>query len=468
MDTSSIIRLAATDFASYACLMWADFQCAWHHRTVIHRLEAIERGAVRRQIICMPRRHGKSLLASQLFASWYLGRHPDRHVISTTYGQDLSDTFGRRVRNFIMDPRHQAVFPRCQMAGDSSAASRFDLTVGGGYFSTGRGGGVTGRGANLMLIDDPIKDSEEARSELVRRNLQEWFRTVAFTSLQPGAAVAVVTTRWHMDDLVGMLLREQPGEWDVLSLPAVALEDEPHRKAGEPLWPEAYPLNVLEKIREAVGSATWETMYQQRPAVAEGQIFKRAWWKFYDQQPEFTSTVVAADLAYTAKTSSDYTVVLVIGVTKDAYYVRHMFRARCEAPAFESALMGLANQFHPVKIYIEASAGGTQLAQRLRADTRLNVVDVAVKGDKQARAWRASPSVECGKVYLPAQAAWTDEFLDEVSAFPNSRHDDCVDAFSLGINALSELPNYRLRITNIFTGEPSDLSDYGLPGWQWH
>jgi predicted phage terminase large subunit-like protein len=206
---------------------------------------------------------------------------------------------------------------------------------------------------------------------------------------------------------------------------------------------------------------------QQRPSVATGLIFKRAWWRFYEQPPEFASTVFACDLAYTAKTSSDYTVVVVIGVTKDAYYVRHVYHRRVETPEFERDLMALANEFHPAKVYVEAAAGGTQLVQRLRKDTRVNAVDVTLKGDKEARAFRMSPTLECGRLYLPREAPWLDTFLDEVSAFPKSAHNDQVDALTLGINALSELPNYRLRITDLFTGQPSDLSEFGLPNWQW-
>jgi len=191
-------------------------------------------------ILLCPPRHGKSLLAAQMFPAWYLGRHPDRFAISASYGQELADDFGRKVRNLVSDPLHRAIFPGCRLSDDSSSMRRFNTTAGGSYYAVGRGGPITGRGAHLLIIDDPIKDREEAQSEAIRHGLHEWYSSVAYTRLQPGAAIVLIQTRWHQDDLAGWLLREHVEEgWEVVSFPAIAERDEGFRREGEPLWPKS-------------------------------------------------------------------------------------------------------------------------------------------------------------------------------------------------------------------------------------
>src|SRR5580704_6040548 len=212
MSTSEILGLASVDLACYAVALWPGFEVARHHQTIIEKLEAVERGEITRLMIFMPPRHGKSLLTTQLFPAWYLGRHPDRGVITASYSQDLADDFGRRVRNFLDEPLHRATFPKCKLSEDSRAANRFGTTAGGTYFSVGVGAAITGRGAHAIFIDDPIKGAEEARSETVRRSLKEWYSSVARTRLQPGGAIVIIQTRWHEDDLAGWLLNEHGGE----------------------------------------------------------------------------------------------------------------------------------------------------------------------------------------------------------------------------------------------------------------
>lgn len=270
-QVQQLLALAHKDLACYSVAMWPDFLRARHHEAIISRLETVERGETKRLMIFLPPRHGKSLLASTLFPAWYLGRHPDRHLIFVTYGQDLSDGFGRKVRNFVADELHRAIFPRCVLSEDSAAASRFSLSQGGAYFAVGRGGPLTGRGADVLIIDDPLKDFQEASSETTRQGLYEWFTSTAYTRLAPGGAVILIQTRWHESDLAGRLLAESTGEqWEVLSLPAVAECDEPFRKEGAALWPEKFDLAELEEIRAMVGGRVWASLYQQRPAAAEG------------------------------------------------------------------------------------------------------------------------------------------------------------------------------------------------------
>ena len=225
--TEELAIAAHEDLAAYALLQYPQFDFARHTQKIVSVLEQVERGKIKRLIIAWPPRHGKTLITTQMFPAWYLGRHPDRFVISASYGQELSDDFGRRVRNMMVDSLHRAVFPGCVLVENSSSMRRFDIAAGGSYVAVGRGGSITGRGANLFLIDDPLKDREEANSETIRRLLHDWFANVAYTRLEPNGAIVLIATRWHEDDLCGWLLREHPEEeWHILTMPAIAEEDE--------------------------------------------------------------------------------------------------------------------------------------------------------------------------------------------------------------------------------------------------
>src|ERR1017187_1660970 len=433
---------ARDSLASYATLAFPKFEVAYHHRLIIAALERVERGEVTRLMIAMPPRHGKSLLASEIFPAWYLGQHPDRNVIATSYGASLALEFGRKVRNHVADGLHSAVFPGCVLSDDSAAVNRFNLVQGGGYFATGSGGGITGRGADLLIIDDPIKNPEDARSETFRASLKDWYRSVAYTRLQPGGAVVIISTRWHEDDLSGWLLREHPEEsWEVLSFPAIAERDEPEgRREGDALWPKFFPLETLERIREAVGGATWASLYQQRPAAAEGSMFKRAWWKLSATVPEkFERIFLSVDSAFKTGKQNDYSVGLTLGVSQAAYYVLDIWRERVEFPALQRKIDVLAERYRPNQILIEDQASGQSLIQSLQANSRLPIKAIKVDRDKISRAAAILPLIEAGRVVLPAGAEWVGPFIDECATFPNAAHDDMVDALSQVLNHVAQI-----------------------------
>ena len=441
IETRDLLALAREDLACYAIAQWPQFERAQHHELIISRLEAVERSEISRLMIFQPPRHGKSLIASGIFPAWYLGRHPERHVIFATYGQELSDDFGRRVRNFILDPVHEAVFPRCRLSEDSTAAHRFNTTQGGAYYAVGRGGPITGRGAHLLLLDDPIKDHEEANSETIRKALHEWFASVAYTRLMPGAAIVLIQTRWHEDDLAGWLLREHQAEnWEVLSLPAIAEHDEAFRKEGEALWPERFPLAELERIRSAIGGKAWTSLYQQRPAAAEGAVFRRDWWQSY--RPPLTislsRTVQSWDTAFKKGAENDFSVCTTWGAAENGFYLLHLWRGRVEFPELKRVLASLAEQWKPDAILVEDRASGQSLIQELRLDNSLPVLPVKVDSDKLARAQAVTPLVEAGRVFLPESPPWLSDFLDELAAFPSGVHDDIVDSTTQALNYLRE------------------------------
>ena len=220
LDNDEVLQLAREDLACYAQALWPGFELAAHHELIVDMLELVERGEILRLLICLPPRHGKSLLASLLFPAWFLGRNPQKEIICASYGQDLADDFGRQVRNLVNDPKHRFIFPEFRLTADSNSMRRFRSDAGGGYFAVGRGGAVTGRGADLLILDDPLKDAAEAGSELIRRSLDDWYQAVGYTRLQPRGRIVLVATRWHEDDLTGRLLRQPGGEdWHILNLP---------------------------------------------------------------------------------------------------------------------------------------------------------------------------------------------------------------------------------------------------------
>ena len=441
-EMQQVLALAHQDLACYAMALWPQFELARHHSLIVSRLEAIERGQESRLTVCIPPRHGKSLITSTIFPAWYLGRHPDHHVIFATYGQELSDDFGRRVRNLLTDPLHQAIFPNCRLSEDSAAAHRFATTRGGAYFAVGRGGPVTGRGAHLLIIDDPIKDYEEASSETIRRTLHEWFTSVAYTRLMPGGRIVLIQTRWHEDDLAGRLLREQRGgeRWELLSMPAIAESDDAFRKEGEPLWPERFPLSQLEQIRAAIGSRAWASLYQQRPSAATGAVFKRNWWQFYRPplHGQFNRVVQSWDTAFKKGAENDFSVCTTWAATDNGYYLFHLWRGRLEFPELKRLMASLAEQWKPHAILIEDKASGQSLIQELKHSTVLPIIPIKVDSDKLARAQAVTPLIEAGKVSLPESAPWLNDFIDEMSSFPNGLHDDTVDSATQALNYLRE------------------------------
>jgi predicted phage terminase large subunit-like protein len=437
------ITLARSSFAAYASLQYRPFQLGYPQKIIVAALERVERGEIKRLIIAMPPRHGKSLLCSELFPAWFLGKHPDSSIIATSYGLTLAQDFGRKVRNHVASSLHRTVFPSCVLADDSSAINRFNLLAGGGYIAAGSGGPITGRGAEgVFLIDDPIKSSEDARSDLFRANLHEWFQSTAYTRLGPDAAIILIATRWHADDLSGWLLREHPEEnWVAINLPAIAERDEPEgRKEGAALWPKRYPLATLERIKEAVGGSTWASLYQQRPAAAEGALFKRDWWKKYSSLPErFEQIVLSLDTAFKTGTSNDYSVGVVLGVAQSAYYILDVWRGKWEFPELQRKIEVLSERYKPNCLLVEDAASGQSLIQTLKSSTRLPVKAIRPDSDKFTRASAIAPLVEAGKVCLPQGAEWVADFIDELATFPNAAHDDQVDALVQALRYVAQV-----------------------------
>lgn len=421
--TSSLIAFTEYTNPGYAA--------AAHHKRIAEKLEAVERGEIDRLAIFMPPRHGKSELASRRFPAWYLGRNPDRQIIAASYNSDLASDFGREVRNIVASPEYGAVFDT-RLREDSRAAERWNTDQGGAYVAAGVGTAVTGRGAHVLLIDDPLKDREEADSEIRRQRVWDWYTSTAYTRLMPGGAVIVIQTRWHEDDLAGRLLAATGGDkWDVLDLPA--LDDN-----GKALWPEWYDEKTLARIRSAIQPRDWSALYQQRPAPEEGDYFKTEWLRPYTNEPARDTLRIygGSDYAVTAD-GGDYTVHAVVGVDPEGrMYLLDLWRKQAPSDEWVEAFCDLALRWKPMSWAEETgqikSGVGPFLERRMRERKAYTVRDqFPTRGDKAIRAQSMRALMAMNGLYVPINAPWYPAFRAELLSFPAGKHDDQVDAIGL-------------------------------------
>ena len=448
-------RTARRSLIAYTEATLPGYAAAGHHRRIAERLEAIERGEIDRLLVVMPPRHGKSELASRRYPAWYLGRHPDRQIIAASYNSDLAADFGRAVRNLMGSSEHRAVFPGSTLAPDSAAANRWHTGAGGSYVAAGVGTAITGRGAHVLLIDDPIKGREDAESETYRERLWNWYRAVAYTRLMPGGSIVLIQTRWYEDDLAGRLLAEMErggDRWEVLHLSA-------RSETGEALWPEWYPAGDLARIRAAIGPREWQALYQGDPTPDEGSYFRRDWIRYYDDPPEHMRTYGASDYAVT-NDGGDYTVHRVVGVDpKDDIYVLDWWRGQTDSDRWIDAMLDLMKRHEPLIWAEEAGQIGKSLGpfivkrqmERKVYGRREQFVSAT---DKPTRARSIQARMSMGKVYLPCKASWTPGLVSELLKFPAGKHDNQVDVMSLFGRMLAALAK---GVVPPAAKEPSDM-----------
>ncbi len=391
-----------------------------------------------RLLVTMPPRHGKSELISHYAPIWYLNKYPERRVMLASYEADFAASWGRKVRNTIV--QNEAIL-QVRIAGDSAAANRWDTTAGGGMVTAGVGGPLTGRGANLLIVDDPVKNAEEAASQVYREKTWDWWASTAYTRLEPGGAAVVVMTRWHEDDLAGRLLREseQGGErWTSLRLPALAEAGDPlGREPGEALWPYRYDEAALERIQQAVGSRVWSALYQQSPHPTEGAMFQRAWFPIVDAAPADCRRVRYWDLAATearAGSDPDWTAGCLLAKKDGIYYVQDMRRIRGTPLQVEALIRQTAElDGRATHIWMEQEPGSSGV-NTIDHYTRRVLAGYVFRGNRTtgSKTERAAPlasQAEAGNVRL-VRGPWVGAFLDELESFPLGAHDDQVDACS--------------------------------------
>lgn len=425
-------RAARNGIIAYAeYTMAGRYEAAEHHRLIAEKLEAVERGEIPRLMIFMPPRHGKSELASRRFPSWYLGRNPMNQIIAASYNSDLAGDFGREVRNIVSTPEYQALFSTV-LAPDSKAANRWHTDAGGAYVAAGIGTSVTGRGANVLLIDDPVKDREEADSELRQRRVWDWYTSTAYTRLMPNGAIVLIMTRWNEGDLAGRLLdamRAGGDQWDVLSLRA--LTDD-----GRALWPEWYPPARLQQIKAAIGPRDFGALYQQNPTPDEGHYFKRDWLRWYDEAPKHVTKYGASDYAVT-EGSGDFTEHGVVGVDPDDnIYILDWWSGQTASDVWVETLLDMMAAHKPAQWAEEAGQINKSLGPFIERRQRERKVwcyrgQYTSTSDKPTRAQSFRGRMAMGKVYFPKNAPWVEALVSQMMAFPAGRNDDKVDVLGL-------------------------------------
>ena len=383
----------------------------------------------------MPPRHGKSEYVSKYLPSWFLGKNPDKRVILTSYEASFAASWGRKSRNLLEEHGH-GFFQ--EVADSPSAADNWNIKGHEGGMSTaGAGGAITGKGAHLAIIDDPIKNAEEASSEVIRNKIWDWYQSTLYTRLEPDGVLILVQTRWHEDDLAGRLIRQaKNGEgepWRILTLPAI-------REENLALWPERYSLADLQRIRKAVGAYTWESLYQQNPTPREGSFFKVNKFNFCDSEPSGLSFVRAWDMGAT-EDDGDYTAGVKIGKDKEGrFYVCDVKRgqwATDERDSWITHTAGMDGRKCSIRVPQDpGQAGKSQALFMTRLLAGYSVKAQVVSGDKMTRADAYSSQVNAGNVWI-VKGDWNSSYIEELRQFDKGKHDDQVDASADAFNALA-------------------------------
>jgi predicted phage terminase large subunit-like protein len=432
------IERCRDSFMPFVAEMWSSFISGRHHAIMADAFERVAEGKLKRLIINMPPRHTKSEFASFLFPAWYLGKFPERKIIQTAHTAELAVGFGRKVRNIVSTPDYQAIFPT-KLSSDSKAAGRWNTNKGGDYFAIGVGGAVTGKGADVLIIDDPHSEQEAMQNNpAVYDRVYEWFSSGPRQRLQPGGSIIVVATRWSKRDLTGQILanaaKRDGDEWEVIEFPALM-------PSGAPLWPEFWSQRELEAIKNELPVGKWEAQYQQNPTSEEGAIIKRDMWKMWEREdpPPCDYIIQSWDTAFEKHSRADYSACTTWGVfyhpNSDGMDVANIIlldavKARLEFPDLKRKAMEMWKEWNPDSLIIEKKAAGAPLIYELRQmGIPLSEYTPSKGNDKIARVNAISDLFASGLVWCP-ETRWAEELVEEVASFPNGDNDDLVDSTS--------------------------------------
>lgn len=435
-------ELSQTRFIKFVEAVWPSFISGRHHQRMADAFERVANGTCKRLIINMPPRHTKSEFASYLLPAWFLGKYPSKKVIQCSNTGELAVGFGRKVRNLVDSDVYHEIFPELTLQADSKAAGRWNTSKGGDYFAIGVGGTVTGKGADVLIIDDPHSEQEAkqaASTPEIFDSVYEWYTSGPRQRLQPGGAIVIVMTRWALRDLTGQVIRsaaQRAGEdWEVIEFPAIM-------PSGNPLWPEFWSLPELEALREELPNSKWQAQYQQNPVGNESAIIKRDWWKWWekDNPPNCDYILQTWDTAFEKTQRADYSAGTTWGVwTNDEdnstpnIILLGTYKKRAEYPELKKDVLREYNEYEPDGVLIEKKASGAPLIYELRAMGIPVQEFTPGKGqDKIARLNAVSDIIASGKVWVP-RTRWAEELVDEVAAFPSGEHDDLVDATTLAL-----------------------------------
>ena len=423
------------DFISFVRMMWPSFISGTHHQKMADAFERVAKGELKRLIINMPPRHTKSEFASYLLPAWFLGKYPEKKVIQTAHTAELAVGFGRKVRNLIQSEDFQKVFSGITLSSDSKAAGRWNTNKRGDYFAIGVGGAVTGKGADLLIIDDPHSEQDAQQGQFnadVYDRVYEWYTSGPRQRLQPGGAIIVVMTRWSKKDLTGQILqstsdRQGMDDWEVIEFPAIM-------PSGKPLWPEFWSQDELDALKAELPVSKWSAQYQQDPTSEEGALIKREWWQEWedDRPPPCEAIIQSWDTAFLKTQRSDYSACTTWGV----FYIEGQpnvilldaYKEKLEFPELKRAAYDKYQEFEPDQMIVEKKASGAPLIFELRAMGIPVTEFTPSRGqDKIARVNAVTDLFASGSIWYPP-TRWAEEVIEECASFPSGDHDDLVDS----------------------------------------
>jgi predicted phage terminase large subunit-like protein len=439
-------QLAQQRFLKFVEVAWPSFIGGRHHAKMADAFERVANGTCKRLIINMPPRHTKSEFASYLLPAWFLGKYPHKKIIQCSHTAELAVGFGRKVRNLVDTDTYHQIFPELSLSADSKAAGRWNTSKGGDYFAIGIGGAVTGKGADVLIIDDPHSEQEAAIAEVnpdIYDKTYEWYTSGPRQRLQPGGAIVVVMTRWSKRDLTGQILKDAAandsiGEWEVIEFPAILPSD-------KPLWPEFWELEELLKVKRDVPNSKWMAQYQQNPVSESAAIVKREWWQEWphDDPPQCDFILQSWDTAFEKTQRADYSACTTWGVFYHAddagieqanIILLNAFRDRMEFPELKRVAIEEYKEWEPDGIIIEKKASGAPLIYEMRAMGIPVQEFTPTRGnDKISRLNAVADIFASGRVWAPA-TRWAEEVIDEVAEFPAGTHDDYVDTVSMAMH----------------------------------
>jgi predicted phage terminase large subunit-like protein len=468
------IHTLQTDLIAFCCHMQSDYKVGAHHKKLAHLLEDIEARRKDRICVSVPPRHGKSMLVSTYYAAWYLGRNPNHKVMLVSHTTDLAVDFGRKVRNLINSAAYTEVFPDVGIASDNKSAGRWNTTQGGEFYATGVGSALAGRGAHMLLIDDPHSEQDVLNGNYgVFSKAYEWFAYGARTRLMPGGAVAVVHTRWHQEDLIGRLIRDMTqnptaDQYEVFEFPAIMqipkFDDEGNETAVEKaLWPEFFDLPALHRTKASMPVFQWNAQYQQNPTAEEAAIVKREWWRVWtsDDPPDCEYIIMSLDAAAETNNRADYTSITTWGVffneEEDMHNIilLNAIKDRFEFPELKRVANEEYALWEPDSFIVEKKSAGVALYQEMRR-SGVPVQEYTPhrgSGDKMARLNSVSDIISSGICWVPTRR-WAEEVVEEIAGFPFMSNDDHVDSTVMALMRFRQGGFLRL---------PTDEEDEELP-----
>ena len=425
-----------SDFLSFVKHVWPEFIEGSHHKIIADKFNKIAEGKIKRMIINMPPRHTKSEFASNMLPAWMIGRKPDLKIIQTTHTTELAVRFGRKAKTLIDSQEYQEIF-KTRLREDSQAAGKWETEQGGEYYAAGVGSAITGRGADLLIIDDPHSEQDALNADALEK-AYEWYTSGPRQRLQPGGTIVVVMTRWSLKDLTGALIKAQKevksDQWEVIEFPAIM-------PSGEPVWPEYWKLDELEKVQASLSIPKWNAQWMQNPTSEAGAIIKKEWWRVWDDEeiPPLKHVIQSYDTAFLKKQTADYSAITTWGVfypEEDGaanLILLDSLKGRYEFPELRREALQQYDYWKPETVVIESKASGLPLTAELRQMGIPVVNFTPSKGnDKHARVNSVAPLFESGVIWAPDKK-FAEEVIEECAAFPYGDHDDLVDSMTQAV-----------------------------------